>query len=205
MKKVVTITSVVLAITLVSLSVIKPTIKEQADYNVTPNKVNKNTTQEKQVVKEEQEEVKQAVKEETPVVEEQKVETKKEETKKVENTTPSTVTPVVEEPKVVEETPQVLETVISGDTVTVYRDYFKSYQIWFAEFKCDEARCEGFNQHGVPGRAPSVIESRRGDIESVTMKAPQAKTGYQFVEWRAYTTTIQGVEIRGYEAIYQEI
>lgn len=97
------------------------------------------------------------------------------------------------------------EKYITENTLRVLRDYYNSYEIWFAEFKCDISKCDGFKEHGTNKKVSQVIESRRGDIESIEMQAPAAKENYKFIGWRPYSVTYNTVTIRGYEAIYSPI
>ncbi len=54
--------------------------------------------------------------------------------------------------------------------------------IWHVGFTCDLNKCVGFNNHQ-GGKEETVIEGRRGDIPTIKMQAPEAKSGYKFEGW----------------------
>ncbi len=83
-------------------------------------------------------------------------------------------------------------------------DNQEHYIIWFAEFKCDPSMCEGFDGHYSNGKVSSVIEGRRGDIDSITMDAPAANDGYKFVGWKKYDVEYSNIKFYGYEAVYEK-
>lgn len=180
--------------------VISP-VEEKEITNSTPVlEVEKETTPENQ-----EETVTKVVKAEEKIAEKNN---KKTEAQQSEEKTPSVET-TTENKNTVQEQPKeeisnkVLETTYNGDSVTVYRDFFKVYQIWFAEFTCDTSKCEGFNEHNSTKKTGTILEGRRGEIESITMKAPAAKDGHKFVKWQEYKVQYSGLVIRGYEAIYE--
>ena len=87
----------------------------------------------------------------------------------------------------------------------------KNGQIWFIEFKVDLSKAEAFPGYMKAGNDAVILEGRRSDYEKpITVTAPTAKAGYQFVGWRKYTVKYtnsenQSTTFDGYEAVYESI
>ncbi len=108
------------------------------------------------------------------------------------------------------------DTIIPDKKITVtsendeeYKSFIaKGYKpvdvIWWAQFSCDETMCEGFNQHNSDVKSNLIVEGRRGDV-SITMEAPDAKEGYEFVGWEASIIDYYNMKIQGFEAIYKSL
>lgn len=88
------------------------------------------------------------------------------------------------------------------ETEKFVEKYGETGTIWFAKFKCDTAKCEGFD-----GGNSSVMVSRRAEKDTITKEAPQARAGYVFVGWKVSIEEIgeSKVPIKVYEAKYVSI
>ena len=88
------------------------------------------------------------------------------------------------------------------ETEKVVEKYGEVGTIWFAKFKCDTAKCEGFD-----GGNSSVMVSRRAEKDTITKEAPQARAGYVFVGWKVSIEEIgeSKVPVKVYEAKYVSI
>ena len=88
------------------------------------------------------------------------------------------------------------------ETEKVVEKFGEVGTIWFAEFKCDTAKCEGFD-----GGNSSVMVSRRAEKDTITKEAPKARAGYVFVGWKVSIEEIgeEKVPIKVYEAKYVSV
>ncbi len=79
--------------------------------------------------------------------------------------------------------------------------------IWFVQFTCDMNACEGFRESGSSNLKGEVVYGRRGEVSSMTVYAPAAKSGYRFVEWQESPTkvTVGGLKMSSYVAVYEKI